>query len=108
MKYIIMLVLIVTAGYSQDTTHFRIYADIQNNSFFKGILKQTRLDDVFTRKYQIVVNTKPDYDEAFIVIGRFESPDAEFDREAYRYDWLFLSRNLREQLLKYPHKILIH
>ena len=67
---------------------------------------QTMLDDVFTRKYQIVVNTKPD-DKAFIVIGRFESPDVERDREAYRYGWLFLSRNLREQLLKYPHKILI-
>lgn len=105
-KILILLFFAATVIFSQEGSHFRIYADIEKQPFFKEILAETRLDDVFLRKFQMVVNVYP-ADDAFVVIGRFESPDVEWDREAYRYDWLFFSPKVREKILKYNHKIFI-
>jgi len=109
MKTLITFVLLIIVNlpvFTQEPAHFRIYADIQKDAYFKEILKETYLDEVFTRKFQIVVNIYP-AEFAFIVIGRYESPDVEWDREAYRYDWTFLSKPLREKILRYKNKIIL-
>lgn len=109
MKTTVLLIFLLLGNLAraQEGTHFRIYADIEKYPFFKDILVQAMLDDVFTDKYQLVVNTQPE-ETAFIVIGRYNSPDVERDRKAYRYDWLFLSKYLRDKLLNYPKKIILN
>ncbi len=103
MKYFIVLLFAATALYSQEITYYRIYADVKNDVVFKMILDETNTIDVFTDKYQIVVNTGTKY--PFIVVGRYNSPDVEWDREAYRYDWLLLSKQVRDRLTLYRDKI---
>ena len=85
--------------------YFRIYAEMNLDPVFMQILKEARLDDVFRAKYQMVVNTGGR--EPFIVIGEYKSPDVELDPEAYRYDWLFFSKPVRDRLLKYEKKIML-
>lgn len=106
MKSFLFFLFLAISVYSQDISHYRIYADLQKDPIFKELLAEANLEDVFLTRYQIVVNTEP-RETAFIVIGSFESPDVEYDIDAYRYDWLFLSKNLRERLSKYPRRIII-
>ncbi|MEO8514435.1 MAG: hypothetical protein ABI543_12815 [Ignavibacteria bacterium] len=113
MKYLIILLFAVTAltslvqpvksQGSKEITYYRIYADVKSDPLFRDILKETRLDDVFMTKFQMVVNTGGK--DPFIVIGRYESVDVEWDPNAYRYDWLFLSKPVRDRLAMYPKKI---
>ena len=109
MKIKILLIFLLLGNLirAQEGTHFRIYADIERYPFFKDILVEAMLDDLFTKKYQLVVNTQPE-ETAFIIIGRYNSPDVEWDRKAFRYDWLFLSKYLRDKLLNYPQKIILN
>ncbi|HMQ80701.1 MAG TPA: hypothetical protein PKE39_03705 [Ignavibacteria bacterium] len=73
---------------------------------FTRILNETNLEDVFPEKFQLVVNTADK--EPFVVIGRYDSPDAELDPNAYRYDWLFFSPAARGMILKCRNKINLH
>lgn len=107
MKYLFVLILTATSAiYPQETVYFRVYAEIKNEPVFTRMLQETKLEDVFPEKFQLVVNTRTE--EPFVVIGRYDSPDVEWDKNAYRYDWLFLSPAVRGMLLKCKHKINLH
>ena len=105
MKYLIVILFLATTAYSQDLTYYKIYADVKEDVLFRKILEETNLQDIYTIKYQIVV--KVGVKEPFVVIGGFNSPDVEWDIEAFRYDWGFFSKLVREGLTLYRNKIRI-
>lgn len=102
MKTFIILFFAVTVVYTQQNEHFRVYAETKSDMLYVKILEEANLLDVFAEKYQMVVNTKDR--EPFLVIGAFDSPDAELDPEAFRYDWTFFSKPVREGILKIRNK----
>ncbi len=86
--------------------YFRIFAELRDDPVFITILGETNLQDVFLKNYQMVVNTGDKV--PFVVIGEFGSPDVEQDPKAFRYDWLFFSQPVRDKLLLYKKKIMLH
>lgn len=106
MKYLFILMITAAAIYPQETVYFRVYAEVKNEPVFTRMLQETNLEDVFPEKFQMVVNTSTE--EPFVVIGRYDSPDIEWDKNAYRYDWLFFSPAVRGMILKCNNKIDLH
>jgi hypothetical protein len=89
-----------------DYSHFTVYAVVSENDLFKQILKELYVEDVFTDKYQMVINLKTEYPEKpYIVIGKYDSPNVEKDRKAYRFLWEWLSKETQSRILLYNKKI---
>lgn len=103
MKYIFILMIAAITIYPQETVYFRVFAEVKNDAVFKRILQETNLVDVFPEKFQMVLNAGGK--EPFVVIGRYNSRDVEFDPEAFRYDWSFFNPVLQDMIMKCKDKI---
>jgi len=87
--------------------YFTIYVNVEDAEFFKSILDVAGLSDNpdYNKQYQLVVNLiSEDKWGKFVVIVKYDSPDADKDPKALRYAWEQFTQEDRNSIINWTGK----